>query len=160
MTIQDILLYINTSEISSLTSFAVIVIVVVSSLIEISPIKVNPWSWVVKKLGDVLNREVIKELQDVKKDVCELKVARNEAKREREDSKATAARRRILNFDDELRRGVQHSQEQFRQIIEDDIDFYKGYCNCHPDYPNNMAENAMHNIVEKHRIVKEKNDFI
>jgi len=159
MTLQDILLYFKTSEISSLTSFIVIVVVVASSLIEISPIKVNPWSWVIKKLGKTLNGEVIKELQEVKKDVVELKAEQQEYKKQRSDDKATATRRRILNFDDELRREVRHSQEQFRQIIED-VDFYRGYCNSHPEYPNNMAEDAMHNIVEKYRIVKERNDFI
>lgn len=159
MTLQDILLYFKTSEISSLTSFIVIVVVVASSLIEISPIKVNPWSWVIKKLGKALNGEVIKGLQDVKKEVNEIKADQQETRKQRQSDKATAARRRILNFDDELRRGVLHSQEQFRQIIED-VDFYKGFCNSHPEYPNNAAEGAMRNIIEKYRVVKEHNDFI
>ena len=40
---------------------------------------------------------------------------------------ADGARRRILAFDDELRRGLEHSEESYNQILAD-VKFYRDFC--------------------------------
>ena len=72
---------------------------------------------------------------------------------------ADEARRNILAFDDELRRGMDHSEESYNQILED-MNYYVRYCKSHPDYENNKASNAIHHINDVYQRVKAENKFI
>ena len=54
---------------------------------------------------------------------------------------ATSARTHILRFSDELSNGSHHSQEYFRQIL-DDIDTYEEFCLHHPQFRNSYAVRA------------------
>lgn len=69
------------------------------------------------------------------------------------------ARRRILVFDDELRRNMGHSEESYNQIL-DDIKKYERYCKNHDDYQNSKAVAAISNIKETYVQVKKNNSFI
>lgn len=72
---------------------------------------------------------------------------------------ADGARRRILTFDDELRRGLDHSEELFNQILAD-IKFYRDYCRSHADYENDKATSAIAHIRETYQRVKAEDKFI
>lgn len=72
---------------------------------------------------------------------------------------ADDARRNILAFDDELRRGMDHSEESYNQILED-TNYYSRYCKSHPDYENNKAVNAIRHINDVYQRVKAENKFI
>ncbi len=74
-------------------------------------------------------------------------------------NKADGCRDAILTFDDELRRGLQHSQESFNQIFEK-CNYYENFCRHHPKYENNKATAAIENIKHVYQIVKEENRFI
>lgn len=41
----------------------------------------------------------------------------------------------------------------------DFIDVYEKFCKSHPDFPNNMALDAIRNIKEQYTKHKENNDF-
>lgn len=72
---------------------------------------------------------------------------------------ADDARRNILAFDDELRRGQDHSEESFNQILED-TNYYTRYCRENPSYENNKAASAIAHITETYNRVKAENRFI
>jgi len=72
---------------------------------------------------------------------------------------ADSARRRILTFDDELRRGLDHSEESYNQILQD-IKFYRDFCRMHDDYENDKATSAIAHIRETYQRVKNENKFI
>ena len=72
---------------------------------------------------------------------------------------ADSARRRILAFDDELRRGLDHSEESYNQILQD-IKFYRDFCRMHDDYENDKATSAIAHIRETYQRVKNENKFI
>ena len=72
---------------------------------------------------------------------------------------ADDARRNILAFDDELRRGMDHSEESYNQILED-TNYYSRYCKGHPEYENNKAVNAIRHINDVYQRVKSENKFI
>jgi len=74
-------------------------------------------------------------------------------------SNADSARRRILTFDDELRRGLDHSEESYNQILQD-IKFYRDFCRMHDDYENDKATSAIAHIRETYQRVKNENKFI
>lgn len=72
---------------------------------------------------------------------------------------ADEARRNILAFDDELRRGVPHSEEIYNQML-DDIRTYRHYCKHHDEYENSKAVASIAHIEETYQRVKAENGFI
>ena len=71
---------------------------------------------------------------------------------------AVLARTHILRFDDELLNGMEHSQEYFRQQL-DDIDTYNEYCDAHPDFRNSYTTIASEHIRETYKKLLEKREF-
>jgi hypothetical protein len=65
-----------------------------------------------------------------------------------DEHRATLARTHILRFADELRNGTSHSDEYFRQQLQD-IDTYDKYCNEHPEFANGLTRLASKYIQEE-----------
>lgn len=72
---------------------------------------------------------------------------------------ARQARRRIINFSDECRRGLLHSSEHFDSIL-DDITEYKQYCEVHPDFKNEKAAHSIRYVEDVYDKTKRENAFI
>ena len=98
------------------------------------------------------NSEVLKAIQSLAD-----KITGIENRMDKEN--ADEARRNILSFDDELRRGVSHSEESFNQVLQD-VKFYRHYCRTHTDYENDKATSAINHIRETYQAVKNENKFI
>ena len=122
--------------------------VVVMSLVEISPIKINPLSWI----GKVLNKDILHKLEKVEKDVAEVK-------KEVGESSAVTSRYRILRFDDEILHDIKHSKEHFDQILLD-IDVYEKFCDEHPYFKNNLAVMAIKHIKTVYEKCSRENSFL
>ncbi len=69
------------------------------------------------------------------------------------------ARRDILRFNDEIRRGQAHTAESFDDILEA-VDAYEHYCKEHPEFENNKAVMAIANIKRVYQDRLIKNDFL
>ena len=68
---------------------------------------------------------------------------------------AVLARTHILRFSHELKNGIDHSAEYFRQQL-DDCDTYDKYCQAHPEFKNSYTEIANRHIKETfERLTKE-----
>lgn len=63
-------------------------------------------------------------------------------------NQAILARTHILRFADDLRNGIHHSEEYFRQQIID-CDTYDAYCKNHPDFSNGLTIVASKYIREE-----------
>lgn len=127
-----------TEIISEIISGGGITVLVVLSLIQISPLKINPWSAIAKAIGRALNVELSNKIDE------------NEAKN---------ARYRIIRFDDEIRHNKMHTEEHFSQIM-DDITDYERYCREHPDYKNSKAVSAIAKIKSTYEKCKDQNLFL
>lgn len=64
-----------------------------------------------------------------------------------DENQAILARTHILRFSDELKNGIEHSAEYFRQQL-DDCDTYDKYCQAHPEFKNSYTEIANKHIKE------------
>ena len=64
--------------------------------------------------------------------------------------KAIEARNHILRFADELRNGIDHSEDYFKQMLLD-CDIYEKYCFDHPDFSNGLTVMASELIKERFR---------
>jgi hypothetical protein len=111
---------------------------IVLTVVQIAPVKVNPWSKIARAIGKALNGEVLDNL---------------------DEEKANTRRYRILRFDDEIRHKVRHTEEHFNQIMED-VDYYERYCKTHQNYENSKAVSAIKNVKQTWEKCKAENSFL
>ena len=123
------------------------VLAMFSIVIEVSPIKINPWSFLANKLGKAFNKEVLNEISTLKSrvDTLDERVQQSEAIQKERDAKT--ARTNILRFGDEIRIGTRHSKESFDEILSD-ITEYESYCSTHQDFKNNRTKSTEKIIIE------------
>ena len=132
---------------------------VILSLVEIAPIKINPWSALAKWLGRAIYSDLkgtldaVKSAQKETRDLLESHIQADER------CKADECRARILHFNNELLRDIPHTKEEFVEILKD-IDDYKVYCRTHADYENGRAVHAIKNIDKTYDERLEKHDFL
>ena len=97
--------------------WCVVAILAVLSLIQISPVKINPWDAILGWLGRKLNGKELTLLQGEMKD---LKAKVN-------GMWVAAHRHAILTFARELRAGIEHSTDEWSNVLSQ-IDEYEVYC--------------------------------
>ena len=124
----------------------------VLTLIQVAPVKVNPWSAIAKALGRAINADLLKEVSDTR-------AALEKHIRLDDERNADAHRSKILTFNTELLRGQDHTREDFIEALSE-IDFYERYCKNHPDYKNNRAVLAIENIKRVYADRLKKHDFL
>lgn len=128
------------------------VVVIISIFIEIAPIKINPLSHFLRWLGKKINGDIIDRLDSLEEKV-------NNIESSSDERNAISCRVRILQFGDEVRRGMKHSQENFDQVLSD-IDDYERYCNSHPEFKNNKTVAAKEKILKVYSERMDNNDFL
>ena len=131
------------------------VIIAVLTLIEITPIKINPLSWIM----NIFNKSVMNKIDLLQTEVTNIKTDMTNLRDELNERNATSCRTRILRFGDEILHGVLHSKEHYGQILLD-IDSYEEYCLLHQDYKNNVAVAAIKLIKKKYQEHLENDSFL
>lgn len=120
-------------------------LLVLMTLVQIAPVKINPWSWLARAIGRAVNAEVIKKLDD--------HITMDDRRT------ADGHRTRILHFNNEMLRDINHTKEEFTEVLAE-IDAYEKYCREHPEYPNNRAVLAIENIREVYKERLKLHDFL
>lgn len=116
------------------------------------------------KIWDLIaNRLQRKDAKEDKQDkvlqaINDLKNAVSALSSKVDENAAVLARTHILRFNDELINGVEHTQEYFRQELQD-IDTYEKYCDKHPDFKNTYATMAIDNIKDTYDRLLKKGAF-
>lgn len=165
-----------------------IIVLIVMTIIEITPIKINPWSAIGNAIGKAINKSVMKEIADLKKEaserdenlnqrinennaevkehlkkldesVGELDSKISEVSDKNDEERAVTARVRILRFCDELQEEKRHSKDSFDQVMCD-ITCYNQYCKDHPTFKNNQTVSTVEYITKVYQERLEKHDFL
>lgn len=147
--------------------------IAIMTLLQISPIKINPWSFVgkifkkvIRKIGRTINSELFDEISSFKEqmknleekiDGVETKV--QDVKDDISETKAIDCRTRIHHFGDEVLHNVKHTKEHFDEILRD-IKTYDKYCDTHPDFPNHTTELTSKRIMEIYGECLKDGDFL
>lgn len=126
--------------------------VAVLTLLQLAPIKINPWSWLARAFGRAINSDLLKEVKQTRKRL-------DEHIRIDDEREADRHRERILKFNNALLQGKHHTQEEFVDVLAT-IDSYEAYCSAHPDYKNSRAVHAISNIERLYDERLKKNDFL
>lgn len=132
---------------------------VIMGMIEISPIKINPWSRIAKTIGNAMNAGVMDEIKEVRTAQEETRKKLEEHIEESEERKADNWKSRVLRFNNELVRGVGHTEEDYNEIL-DIIGKYGRHCKTHPDYQNNKMPHAIKNIERVYDEMLRTNGFL
>ena len=136
-------------------------LLIMMTLVQIAPLKINPWSAIGSLIGKAINGDVMKKLDEMEKAQAETKANLDEHIRVDDERNADAHRVQILRFNRELNadahrvqilrfnrellQGLPHTQEDFIEALHE-IDFYEHYCRMHEEYENNRAVLAIENI--------------
>ena len=142
-------------------------------LVQISPIKINPWStigsffkWLLGCIGRAANSSVLAKLDEVThaQQEAQKKLETLEARLDNHvltDARRDADKHRmeILQFNNTLLRNRKHTKEEFIEVLAE-IDAYERFCEDHPDYPNNQAVLAIENIRGNYKERLKKHDFL
>ena len=80
------------------------------TLIEVAPIKINPWQSLLKWVGKAINGDLQAQIAEIKTEVKELK-------EDCELKNADDMRWEILNFANTCRRGTEHSKDEWRHVM-------------------------------------------
>lgn len=127
------------------------------SRIEVSKIKLNPWSAIRRWTGDFFGAEHMKEIAALKSELENIKQLLEAHVQESDRRNADNCRRRILSFERELGWNVQHTREDFEDIMA--IVFqYENYCREHEAYKNHIAEHAIAHIGEEYDALLRKKE--
>lgn len=127
-------------------------IILFFTLIQLSPIKINPWSKVFKWIGNVINEDILVKLKSLEKELS--RISSNV-----EEYNAINSRVRILRFGNEIKQGILHTKDYFDQIMQD-IDIYENYCNINKEFRNSITSITVEIITNNYRERLEKNDFL
>lgn len=127
-------------------------LLVLLTLIQIAPVKLNPWSAMLGWLGRQVNKDLLSQVTAMR---TEIDTIRDENR----EIHAKDCRVRILRFSDEIYLGQPHSQEHFKQILGD-ITHYEKYCDAHPEFENQIAVAAIAQIKESYNDRLRKHDFL
>lgn len=103
------------------------VLLVLMTIVQIAPVKINPWSSIAKALGRAINGEVMGKLEEMGQ-VQQDTQRRLDAHIKVDDERAADMHRaRILQFNNELIRNIPHTREEFIEILAE-IDGYERFC--------------------------------
>ncbi len=128
------------------------------TLVQVAPIKLNPWGAFASRLGKALNADVLKEIQELKQQQEQTNTRLEKRVQVEDERNADALRENILRFNVELMRNLPHTREDFIEVLTK-IDEYERYCKEHPEYPNSRAVHAVANINRVYDERLAKNDF-
>ncbi len=146
----------NVGEILGLSGGGLILLL---SLIQIAPVKINPWTWIARKIGRAINGEVLDEIANIKKKQEEAREQLEKHIQDDDERDESLNRRRILEFNIKLMRNENYTHEYFTDVLQD-IDEYERYCKDHPGYKNNRARLAIENIRRVYEEHMRKGDFL
>ena len=119
----------------------------------------KPWSWLARKFGSAMNKDMLDKLDVLSTKVDQLEKRDNEQDAAMAEEHARAARRRILRCSDEIRRKERHSEEYFNDVL-DDISHYKKFCDEHPKFENEKAVLAIRLVEKTYEKCISDNDFL
>lgn len=128
------------------------------TLIEVAPIKLNPWSNLIKWISKKLNADMHTELQELKKEHGEMRQELKELKRDFEDTKAKNMRWNILDFANSCRNGRRHDKEEWGHVMDQLIE-YENYTR-EKNITNGVIEEDTKYLRALYQEILRDNDFL
>lgn len=140
-------------------------LVFIMTIVQIAPIKINPWSFIFKMLGKffcwvsrVSLAPIIVKMEEINKKVDNLQSELTEVKRESEIKNANDWRWDILDFFNSSRNNRPHSKEEWDHAV-DQVKKYERYVQTH-EIDNGVLEEASRWLRAEYQKHIDANDFL
>lgn len=147
------------------TSHWAFVAFVIGMIFEVPALKLRPFTRILNWLGKRMHKDIDTRLDKIDSEISSLKTNVAAVKADNEEqlrmidmNDANVIRTTILDFANSLRRGVEHTQEDFSHIFELN-DKYKEYMVKYK-FNNGKFENALKFIIRKYDDCMENNSFV
>lgn len=85
--------------------------------VEISPIQINPISWLFKWLGNNINKDIKEELKQTKSLIDNMQIQLGKMQEQQDRLEINDMRSQILDFSNSAMNGRKHTQEEFDHIL-------------------------------------------
>ena len=165
------MLLVDLTDISKVIHIITPFITILSVVVEVAPIKINPWTVIFKYIGGIINRGVYKKLDAIEgatqrnaqaiEDIRADMESRFDAyDRQDKELQAIGMRNEIINFAENLKLGRIYSEKQFEYILDVISKYYihcEKYCiknhyidEAH-DFIRSEARNQFEEIKKGHR---------
>ena len=152
MSVEDILapIGVDMPAVTGTTSFVFIIIILLMTIIQVTPIKINPWDFVLGWIGDRMNSHIIKKV-----DTLDQKLT-GHIQESREGS-IKRKRLRILAFVDDGINGKRYTKEAYENMIRECDDYEKFIKET--GLPNGVIEASIDVIRTRYRQHLNDGDF-
>lgn len=131
-------------------SLVLLILTVLASLIQITPIKVNPWDKIFGWIGKKMNKDVSDQVKEVRSEVKQVREDLDMHIQDDKREKLEAQRRDILDFANACMNGRKHTQEQFAFVMKK-CDEYEKYIE-----DNNLKNGEISSAIEEIRRINTK----
>ena len=112
------------------------VVFILSIVVQITPIKINPWKALFKYIAGIINKDVHKKLDDLEevakrntKSISDIKenveIRFDNYEKQRREQQAIDMRNEIINFAENLKLGRIYSSKQFEYILGVTAKYYE-----------------------------------
>lgn len=146
-------------DIQAIAGYGALAVAGLLTIVEVTPIQLDPWSTLAKWIGKKLNADITEKVTKQADALEDIKQQTTELSDQLEKKDAEDARNHILRFGDEVKNKVRHSEEYFNQIL-DDITKYEKYCDNHPQFQNAKTTVTKEIIKEVYAKCVRENDFL
>ena len=140
MTVHEVIQRLSTGE---LAGWAVVLLILLFSLIQVSPLKLNPWDKILGWFGSKLNGDMAKHVSHLEKQTQDIWI--------------NSHRQTLLSFARECRHEVEHSADEWTYVLNV-ADEYEQYCE-ENDVSNGVVRadtryirDLYHELSREHRI--------
>ncbi len=121
------------------------------TLVQIAPIKINPWSWLCNALKQILFGEIMKKLETVSTELSDLR-------QDVETEKVSSKRWRIMDFANSCLQGRRHTKEEWEHCLTE-LAWYEDYCERNR-IPNGVMVEAGKYLRATYQVRLQKKDFL
>jgi len=139
------------------------ILVIVMGLIQITPLKIDPFGrlfrWIGKNWNAAVTERIDKQMKELSTKIDANEKSITDINAKVDQLRAMDCRMRILQFSDSIMHHELHSEEMFNQILAD-IKEYEMYCFTHPAFENNRTDLAVKRIKEVYGICLKDDDFL
>lgn len=128
-----------------------VIVIIITSLVQVSPIKINPWTYIARKVGQAFTKDITD------------KVIAIESKLDDHISESNARdvrlrRETILDFANSCMNKRKHTKEEFDFIIGE-CDKYETYCAAN-NIQNGVADASIEEVKRIYRRCLAENSFL
>lgn len=120
----------------NLSSSLIFIGVILCTFVQISPIQINPWDWLLGWIGERFNARINKKINQLDERIDKMKENLDNHIKYKALKDLEGQRRYLINFVNEGVNGLRHSKESFEDALR--------ACDAYEEY---VKENHVHNGV-------------